>query len=136
MASPNPAMATRTMTVNRIDSRRRKLMGPPGGASYTRRPLGAIAQLGERLDRTQEVGGSSPPSSIPRKPVVEPKAGSLVHGRGASHEWREWLRLGRSPSSLLHALLPVRSCGPGGAASGASLQHDVCSGRTVSAHWM
>src|SRR3954452_4820659 len=25
--------------------------------------LGAIAQLGERLDRTQEVGGSSPPSS-------------------------------------------------------------------------
>ena len=24
---------------------------------------GAIAQLGERLDRTQEVGGSSPPSS-------------------------------------------------------------------------
>jgi hypothetical protein len=26
-------------------------------------PHGAIAQLGERLDRTQEVGGSSPPSS-------------------------------------------------------------------------
>jgi hypothetical protein len=40
---------------------------------------GAIAQLGERLDRTQEVGGSSPPSSIdetparsrfPRKPAI------------------------------------------------------------------
>ena len=31
-----------------------------------RRPCGAIAQLGERLDRTQEVGGSSPPSSIAR----------------------------------------------------------------------
>ena len=29
------------------------------------RDRGAIAQLGERLDRTQEVGGSSPPSSIP-----------------------------------------------------------------------
>src|SRR3954454_764885 len=29
---------------------------------------GAIAQLGERLDRTQEVGGSSPPSSIPQDP--------------------------------------------------------------------
>ena len=29
-----------------------------------RASLGAIAQLGERLDRTQEVGGSSPPSSI------------------------------------------------------------------------
>ncbi len=27
---------------------------------------GAIAQLGERLDRTQEVGGSSPPSSTSR----------------------------------------------------------------------
>lgn len=26
--------------------------------------LGAIAQLAERLDRTQEVGGSNPPSSI------------------------------------------------------------------------
>ena len=31
---------------------------------YTLRLRGAIAQLGERLDRTQEVGGSSPPSSI------------------------------------------------------------------------
>src|SRR5205823_3658259 len=29
-------------------------------------PHGAIAQLGERLDRTQEVGGSSPPSSTSR----------------------------------------------------------------------
>jgi hypothetical protein len=28
------------------------------------RDRGAIAQLGERLDRTQEVGGSSPPSSM------------------------------------------------------------------------
>ena len=32
-------------------------------------PLGAIAQLGERLDRTQEVGGSSPPSSINEAPA-------------------------------------------------------------------
>src|SRR5207344_3402524 len=31
---------------------------------------GAIAPLGERLDRTQEVGGSSPPSSIRRTPAV------------------------------------------------------------------
>ena len=30
---------------------------------------GAIAQLGERLDRTQEVGGSSPPSSISKGPA-------------------------------------------------------------------
>src|SRR3954454_5430305 len=31
-------------------------------------PHGAITQLGERLDRTQEVGGSSPPSSTSRNP--------------------------------------------------------------------
>ncbi len=36
----------------------------PPGAGLNCAPLGAIAQLGERLDRTQEVGGSSPPSSI------------------------------------------------------------------------
>ena len=38
---------------------------------------GAIAQLGERLDRTQEVGGSSPPSSTPRTPA---SAGVLAFG--------------------------------------------------------
>src|SRR3954447_24521812 len=43
--------------------------------------LGAIAQLGERLDRTQEVGGSSPPSSIPETPAVEPKIGFAALGR-------------------------------------------------------
>src|SRR3954471_12745631 len=32
--------------------------------------FGAIAQLGERLDRTQEVGGSSPPSSIPSRRLL------------------------------------------------------------------
>src|SRR6185312_13746769 len=31
--------------------------------------LGAIAQLAERLDRTQEVGGSNPPSSIASNPL-------------------------------------------------------------------
>src|SRR4029077_10685624 len=31
-------------------------------------PPGAIAQLGERLVRNQEVGGSSPPSSTSRSP--------------------------------------------------------------------
>src|SRR3954453_3702181 len=41
-------------------------------------PPGAIAQLGERLDRTQEVGGSSPPSSTPRKAPVLPGLSSLL----------------------------------------------------------
>jgi hypothetical protein len=34
-----------------------------GATSHLAEP-GAIAQLAERLDRTQEVGGSNPPSSI------------------------------------------------------------------------
>jgi hypothetical protein len=34
-----------------------------GATSQLAEP-GAIAQLAERLDRTQEVGGSNPPSSI------------------------------------------------------------------------
>src|SRR4051794_27386725 len=47
------------------------------------RPPGAIAQLGERLDRTQEVGGSSPPSSIertlaPAGVLSFPRSGVLV----------------------------------------------------------
>ena len=42
------------------------IIGWPSRARFLLRtaPRGAIAQLGERLDRTQEVGGSSPPSSI------------------------------------------------------------------------
>src|SRR5438105_1244873 len=37
------------------------------GAVRAARVHGAIAQLGERLDRTQEVAGSSPASSIGRR---------------------------------------------------------------------
>ena len=39
---------------------------PPKQLATLSRP-GAIAQLGERLDRTQEVAGSSPASSISRR---------------------------------------------------------------------
>jgi hypothetical protein len=51
--------------------------GPAPGAKLSRTvrhlpPLGAIAQLGERLDRTQEVAGSSPASST-RKAPGKPK---------------------------------------------------------------
>ena len=49
----------------------RSTRSPPApNAGYTWRPPGAIAQLGERLDRTQEVGGSSPPSSIAEEPLL------------------------------------------------------------------
>jgi hypothetical protein len=41
------------------------------------RTLGAIAQLGERLDRTQEVAGSSPASSIASPAQAERLSGSL-----------------------------------------------------------
>jgi hypothetical protein len=34
------------------------------GTNFPATQQGAIAQLAERLDRTQEVGGSNPPSSI------------------------------------------------------------------------
>ena len=39
----------------------------PRSSGKCRRP-GAIAQLGERLDRTQEVAGSSPASSMTKRP--------------------------------------------------------------------
>src|ERR1700683_647390 len=46
------------------------LAGPEQRPSIGAR--GAIAQLGERLDRTQEVGGSSPPSSIATEALLMP----------------------------------------------------------------
>src|SRR3954469_4490917 len=59
--STNATDSIGTMTMSTKNSRRRarKLIELHYGEV-----LGAIAQLGERLDRTQEVGGSSPPSSI------------------------------------------------------------------------
>src|SRR4051794_13884669 len=77
------AIGTMTMATKNSVRRLRKLMRQaeryPRSASrqtawthfggYTGNTCGAIAQLGERLDRTQEVGGSSPPSSTPRTPA-------------------------------------------------------------------
>src|SRR3954464_14904684 len=40
-------------------------------------PRGAIAQLGERLDRTQEVAGSSPASSIQYLLLLSPRPHEL-----------------------------------------------------------
>src|SRR4051794_1673339 len=74
------AMGTITMIVKKMKSRPRNDIGPPmyrqdgslplqgkrdwhAHAGY-HRTRGAIAQLEERLDRTQEVVGSSPTSSI------------------------------------------------------------------------
>jgi hypothetical protein len=61
-------------------SRRVRTPFLPGGSSAPTKldcglrrsawPHGAIAQLGERLDRTQEVGGSSPPSSITKASLL------------------------------------------------------------------
>jgi hypothetical protein len=45
------------------------LLGGPSLPIYLT-PRGAIAQLGERLDRTQEVSGSNPLSSIPFRGAV------------------------------------------------------------------
>ena len=75
------SIGTMTITTKNSAKRLRKLTGSEriGASRPFREPwmrvsratlsvLGAIAQLGERLDRTQEVGGSSPPSSTSRKP--------------------------------------------------------------------
>src|SRR5258706_15949478 len=74
-------IGTTTMRTKKSVSRLRNVIGRPEGSRAKGGPVhapdhrgrtslatlmgphGAIAQLGERLDRTQEVGGSSPPSS-------------------------------------------------------------------------
>ena len=53
-----------TIREGRPMERGRRTRRRDGGATLSRR--GAIAQLGERLDRTQEVAGSSPASSTAR----------------------------------------------------------------------
>src|SRR3954470_2592329 len=68
--SATDSIGTMTMSTKNSRRRARKLIELHYGPV-----LGAIAQLGERLDRTQEVGGSSPPSSIPETPVPEPRPG-------------------------------------------------------------
>ena len=47
-------------------------------AGPARGPLGAIAQLEERLDRTQEVAGSSPASSIRLRSRTESGLGEMT----------------------------------------------------------
>src|SRR4051812_17564477 len=49
-----------------------------GGTASTHASPGAIAQLAERLDRTQEVGGSNPPSSIPSPLQIGTSAGKSL----------------------------------------------------------
>src|ERR1700744_5926544 len=60
--------------------------------------FGAIAQLAERLDRTQEVGGSNPPSSIDEEALQTGHIGF----RGALRTGRKFsLVLGTSAQSAL-----------------------------------
>src|SRR5829696_9179224 len=59
-------------------------------------PLGAIAQLEERLDRTQEVAGSSPASST-RGACVDAEAGAA---RRLSGLWVD-------PAELAHSLVEL-----------------------------
>jgi hypothetical protein len=56
-------------------------MGSPGGGLHFL-DRGAIAQLGERLDRTQEVAGSSPASSMNKSPANK-QAGHLAAAQGS-----------------------------------------------------
>src|SRR5689334_10629350 len=92
-ATPTASIGTRTIIRKNSRRRLRKLIvlaaestGVAGrseqrfwrGRATLGRP-GAIAQLGERLDRTQEVGGSSPPSST-RVGTLAQCGGSVVAG--------------------------------------------------------
>lgn len=43
--------------------RKRAALTTPRSTPYTQRRRGGVAQLGERYNRTVEVGGSSPPAS-------------------------------------------------------------------------
>ena len=69
---PRVGHLPRGSVLARAPARRKASASAPGRDArrlQSRGPPGAIAQLGERLDRTQEVGGSSPPSSIVAKPL-------------------------------------------------------------------
>src|SRR5204862_3052167 len=61
--SESPAKAHESLHLS-LDRQPAGYPCPRDAAFILRSVTGAIAQLGERLDRTQEVGGSSPPSSI------------------------------------------------------------------------
>src|ERR1044071_3994077 len=62
------------------------------GLGYTALSPGAIAQLGERLDRTQEVAGSSPASSISRNRLWRCLSGSaeFLTENLSGRDWRGW----------------------------------------------
>src|SRR5215213_12008624 len=60
--------------------------GPDCPATIGTARRGAIAQLGERLDRTQEVAGSSPASSIRLRRCWRRGSEQLVAG-GELHAW-------------------------------------------------
>src|SRR3954471_12781969 len=64
--------------------------------------FGAIAQLAERLDRTQEVGGSNPPGSIFRARGSSRRALCL----SAAHSW-----LASDAGGVSSALCPARLLG-------------------------
>ena len=75
VAPPVPATTTRAPARPRHASQRPRraspatLRGPMRPHPSPGAHHGAIAQLGERLDRTQEVAGSSPASSTPKDPA-------------------------------------------------------------------
>src|SRR2546425_1178401 len=78
------------------------------------RTRGAIAQLGERLDRTQEVAGSSPASSISQDPCTPP---GFVGARWASiakdrRRFQALVQATSRPCLALPAWLPELLPGP------------------------
>ena len=83
MAKPRGGTGSRVLRgVDRGRASRPQLVFHAGARGKScHRTCGAIAQLGERLDRTQEVGGSSPPGSIARIPRPLRGFGRLCRSR-------------------------------------------------------
>ena len=73
------------------------------------RPLGAIAQLGERLVRNEEVGGSIPPGSTSLRRFAATAGKPLALHRRFGTRCREAAKAARrSPLCLRSRVLPVR----------------------------
>src|SRR3954447_11219199 len=116
-ATTTTIMGTSTTRTKNSLSRLRRLIGVwpegtcvRGAANAVQRVArlhwmarGAIAQLGERLDRTQEVGGSSPPSSTREKPPL-PRGFRRSGGRPGvlGHHRRDVASAQWAPVAALH----------------------------------
>jgi hypothetical protein len=110
-ASTRPRLPARGRTQSPLSRARSPRRGAGARATLSRRlpPRGAIAQLGERLDRTQEVAGSSPASSTfdkaPHSGAFRLTAGTRARPHQQSRVPSGYLRCGKNPAIPLSEAL-------------------------------